>query len=164
MYQFRVSAGFSLNPPFKGFGMAFLWFAVDEPQLFSLIMDASMPTGTFKGYIDTFVGFKEECLAAIGTSFGLRGSDAEQLYYQMILIALGLAHTCTRGGSTLSIQDSEWAELERVFRNTFNLTPLHNILLLHANRMSMKLRLMVFSVVRSYEIAEGFVRIQICSS
>ena len=124
----------------------------------------SMPTGTFKDYIDTFVGFKEECLAAIGTSFGLQGSDAEQLYYQMILIALGLAHTCTRGGSTLSIHDSEWAELERVFRNTFNLTPLHNILLLHANRMSMKLRLMVFSVVRSYEIAEGFVRIQICSS
>lgn len=41
----------------------------------------------------------------------------------MILIALGLAHTCTRGGSTLSIHDSEWAELERVFRNTFNLTP-----------------------------------------
>ena len=45
--------------------------------------------------IDTFVGFKEEYLAAIGTSFGLQGSDAEQLYYQMILIALGLAHTCT---------------------------------------------------------------------
>ena len=30
--------------------------------------------------------------------------------------------------------------------------------------MSMKLRLMVFSVVRSYEIAEGFARIQICLS
>ena len=42
--------------------------------------------------------------------------------------------------------------------------PLYNILLLHANRMSMKLRLMVFSVVRSYVIAEGFVRIQICLS
>ena len=189
LYQSRVRAGFSLNPPFKGFGMAFLWFAVDEPQLFSLIMDASRPTGTFKDYIDTFVGFKEECLAAIGTSFGLRGSDAQQLYYQMILVALGLAHACTRGGSTLSIpqasemlgksaraflmviragaddrekyipgagagpggdvdsyailhtltgqnyllrelrtvpryiQDEEWAELERVFRNSFNHTP-----------------------------------------
>ncbi len=189
LYQSRVSAGFSLNPPFKGFGMAFLWFAVDEPQLFSLIMDASRPTGTFKDYIDTFVGFKEECLAAIGTSFGLRGSDAQQLYYQMILVALGLAHACTRGGSTLSIpqasemlgksaraflmviragaddrekfipvfgggpggdvdsyailhtltgqnhllqqlrttpryiQDNEWAELERVFRNSSNHTP-----------------------------------------
>ena len=189
LYKERVRAGFSLNPPFKGFGMAFLWFAVDEPQLFSLIMDASTPTSSFKDYIDTFVGFKEECLAAIGTSFGLHSNDAEQLYYQMILVALGLAQTCTRGGSTLSIpqasemlgksaraflmviragaddrekyipvsgggpggdvdsyalsqtlagqnhllqqlqatpryiQDSEWTELERVFRNTFNLTP-----------------------------------------
>ena len=189
LYNERVRAGFSLNPPFKGFGMAFLWFAVDEPQLFSLIMDASTPTSSFKDYIDTFVGFKEECLAAIGTSFGLHSNDAEQLYYQMILVALGLAQTCTRGGSTLSIpqasemlgksaraflmviragaddrekfipisgggpggdvdsyalsqtlaaqnhllqqlqatpryiQDSEWTELERVFRNTFNLTP-----------------------------------------
>ncbi|MBR5905045.1 MAG: TetR/AcrR family transcriptional regulator [Bacteroidales bacterium] len=189
LYQLRVSAGFSLNPPFKGFGMAFLWFAVDEPQLFSLIMDASTPTNSFKDYIDTFVGFKEECLAAIGDSFGLQDSEAEQFYYQMILIALGLAQTCTLGGSTLSIpqasemlgksaraflmviragaddrekfipisgggpggnvgsyalsqtlagqnhllqqlqttpryiQDSEWDELERVFRNSFNLTP-----------------------------------------
>ena len=103
LYQLRVSAGFSLNPPFKGFGMAFLWFAMDEPQLFSLIMDASMPTNSFVDYIDTFVGFKVECLAAIGASFGLRSSDAEQFYYSMILFALGLAQTCTRGGSTLSI-------------------------------------------------------------
>ena len=189
LYKERVRAGFSLNPPFKGFGMAFLWFAMDEPQLFSLIMDASTPTASYKDYIDTFVGFKEECLRAIGASFGLQDSHAEQLYYQMILIALGLAQTCTRGSSTLTIpqasemlgksaraflmviragaddrekfipgagdgpggnvdsyalsqtlagqnhllgqlqttpryiQDSEWAELERVFRNSFNLTP-----------------------------------------
>ncbi|MBQ1754363.1 MAG: hypothetical protein II002_05460, partial [Bacteroidales bacterium] len=111
------------------------------------------------------------------------------LYYQMVLVALGLAHTCTRGGCGLSIpqaseifgksvraflmviragaddrekyvpkadagpggdldsyvmmrtlakqnhllqqlhatpryiQEGEWAELERVFRNSFNLTP-----------------------------------------
>ena len=189
LYKERVGAGFSLNPPIKGFGMAFLWFAVDEPRLFSLIMDASTPTSSFKDYIDTFVGFKEECLVAIGASFGLQDSDAEQLYYQMILVALGLAQTCTRGSSTLTIpqasemlgksaraflmviragaddrekfipgegggpggdvdsyalsqalagqnhllgqlqttpryiQDSEWVELERLFRNTFNLTP-----------------------------------------
>lgn len=189
LYQLRVGAGFSLNPPFKGFGMAFLWFAMDEPQLFSLIMDESAPTASFKDYIDANVGFKEECLSAISTSFSLQEEDAETLYYQLILVALGLAQTCTRGGSTLSIpqvseilgrsarsflmviragaddrekyipgagagpegdvdtygllhtltdqnhlleglracprfiQDGEWAELERVFRNSFNLTP-----------------------------------------
>ena len=189
LYQSRVSAGFSLNPPFKGFGMAFLWFAIDEPQLFSLIMEADAPATSFENYIDAYVGFKKECLAAINASFGLQEKDAEMFYYQLILVALGLAQTCTRGGSTLSIpqaseilgknaraflmviragaddrekyipgagagpggdvdsyailhtltgqnhllqqlhtvpryiQDEEWAELERVFRNSFNHTP-----------------------------------------
>ena len=189
LYRKRVGAGFSLNPPFKGFGISLLWFAMDEPQLFSLIMDADTPASSFEDYIDTHVGFKEECLAAIKASFSLQEQDARMLYYQMVLVALGLAQTCTKGGSTLSIpqaskilgknvraflmviragaddrekyipgagagpdgdvdsyalfhtlagqnhllqelhaspryiQDNEWAELERVLRNSFNLTP-----------------------------------------
>ena len=77
LYQSRVSAGFSLNPPFKGFGMAFLWFVIDEPQLFSLIMEADAPATSFENYIDAYVGFKKECLAAINASFGLQEKDAE---------------------------------------------------------------------------------------
>jgi len=189
LYRKRVGDGFSLNPPFKGFGMAFIWFAMDEPQLFSMIMEAQTPPASYKDYIDTYIGFKEECLAAITDTFGLQGADAEMLYYQLILVALGLASTCTRGNSPLTIpqvseilgknvraflmviragndererfvpnagggpggevdsyvlmhalmgqnhllqelrarpryiQDEEWTELERMLRNSFNLTP-----------------------------------------
>ena len=189
LYRKRVSAGFSLNPPFKGFGMALLWFAMDEPQLYSLVMDADMPMASFENYADAYVGFKQESLAAIAASFGLRGHDAEMLYYQMVLVVLGLAQASTRGGCPLSIpqvsgilgknvrafliviragadererflpqadtgprgdvdsyvlmqtlagqnhlleqlhaapryiQNGEWAELERMLRNSFNLTP-----------------------------------------
>jgi hypothetical protein len=178
-----------LNPPFKGFGIALIWFAMDEPQLYSLVMDADTPAESFENYADTYVGFKQESLAAITASFGLPGHEAEMLYYQMVLVALGLAHACSRGGCELSIpqvseilgknvraflmvlragdderekyvpgagagpggdvdsyamiqslagqnhlleqlhatpryiQDGEWAELERVLRNSFNLTP-----------------------------------------
>jgi len=188
LYQKRVSAGFSLNPPFKGFGMSLLWFAMDEPQLYSLIMDAETPEITLEDYVDTYIGFKQECLAAITASLGLKGHKGEMLYYQMVLVAIGLSQTCTRGGCKLSIpqvseilgknvrafmmviragedereryvpqagsgpggdvesyvmirqlagqnhllqqlhatpryvQDDEWAELERVLRNSFNLT------------------------------------------
>ena len=188
LYRRRVGAGFSLNPPFKGFGMALLWFAMDEPQLYSLVMDADMPAESFEDYADTYVGFKQESLAAITTSFNLRRHEAEMLYYQMVLVALGLAQACTQGGCHLSIpqvseilgknvraflmviragaderekyvpragigpggdvdsyammqslagqnhlleqlhaapryiQDGEWVELERVLRNSFNLT------------------------------------------
>ena len=189
LYRKRVSAGFSLNPPFKGFGMALLWFAMDEPQLYSLVMEADMPMASFENYADEYVGFKQESLAAIAASFGLRGHDAEMLYYQMVMVVLGLAQASTRGGCPLSIpqvsgilgknvraflmviragadererfvpqadtgprgdvdsyvlmqtlagqnhlleqlhaapryiQDGEWVELERVLRNSFNLTP-----------------------------------------
>ena len=189
LYRRRVSAGFSLHPPVKGFGMALVWFAMDEPQLYSLVMDADMPMESFENYADEYVGFKQESLAAIAASFGLRGHDAEMLYYQMVLVVLGLAQASTRGGCPLSIpqvsgilgknvraflmviragadererfvpqadtgpggdvdsyvlmqtlagqnhlleqlhaapryiQDGEWDELERVLRNSFNLTP-----------------------------------------
>jgi hypothetical protein len=146
-----VSAGFSLNPPFKGFGMAFLWFAMDEPQLFSLIMEADAPATSFENYIDAYVGFKKECLAAINASFGLQEKNARA--FLMVIRAgaddrekfipgagtgpvgdvdsYAILHTLTGQNHLLQqlntvpryIQDEEWVELERVFRNSFNHTP-----------------------------------------
>jgi len=189
LYRKRVRAGFSLKPPFKGFGIALLWFAMDEPRLFSLIMEADATAKSFENYVDTYIGFKQESLAAIEESFGLNEQESEILYYQMVMVALGLAYACTRGGCELSVPqvseilgknvraflmvihagadkrekyipkaeagpggdvdsyvlmrtltgqnhlleqlhsspryilDEEWVELERVFRNSSNLTP-----------------------------------------
>ena len=103
LYRKRVGDGFALNPPFKGFGVAFIWFAMDEPHLFSLIMEAQTLPASFKDYIDSYVGFKEESLSAISDTFGLQRNDAEMLYYQLVLVALGLASTCTSGRSPLTI-------------------------------------------------------------
>lgn len=188
LYRKRVGDGFALNPPFKGFGIAFIWFAMDEPYLFSMIMESRTQPASYKDYIDSHVGFNAECLSAIAGTFGLHGKDAETLYYQLILVAIGLASTCTDGKSPLTIpqaseilgknvraflmiiragaderekyvpragigpggdvdsyammqslagqnhlleqlhaapryiQDGEWVELERVLRNSFNLT------------------------------------------
>ncbi|MBQ4433285.1 MAG: TetR/AcrR family transcriptional regulator, partial [Bacteroidales bacterium] len=94
LFKERVGAGFSLNPPFKGFGMAFLWFAMDEPQLYKMVMADTASATSFEEYIDTNIGFKQECLDAINQSFSLEERDAEMLYYQMVIVALGLAHTC----------------------------------------------------------------------
>lgn len=102
IFKERVGAGFSLNPPFKGFGMALLWFAMDEPELFRLVMSDTRPT-PFEEYVDTHVGFKDASVAAIRASFGLQEKEAELLYYQMVMVALGLAHSCVEGGASLSI-------------------------------------------------------------
>ncbi len=103
LYRKRVGDGFALKPPFKGFGVAFIWFAIDEPYLFSMIMESQSQPASYKDYIDSYVGFKAECLSAIAGTFGLHGKDAETLYYQLILVALGLASTCAGGKSPLTI-------------------------------------------------------------
>ena len=103
LYRKRVGDGFALNPPFKGFGVAFIWFAMDEPYLFSMIMESPTQPASYKDYIDSYVGFKAESLSAIADTFGLHGKDAETLYYQLILVAMGLASTCTGGKSPLTI-------------------------------------------------------------
>ena len=103
LYRKRVGDGFALNPPFKGFGIAFIWFAMDEPYLFSMIMESQSKPDSYKDYIDSYVGFKAESLSAIADTFGLHGEDAETLFYQLILVALGLASTCTGGRSPLNI-------------------------------------------------------------
>ncbi len=77
LYRKRVGEGFALNPPFKGFGIALIWFAMDEPQLFSMIMESKMPPTSYKEYIDAYVGFKAESLSAIGETFGLQVDEAE---------------------------------------------------------------------------------------
>ena len=189
LFNERVGAGFSLNPPFKGFGLALVWFAMDEPELFKLIMESQTPTISFESYIDPQIGVKKKSIAAISQSFGLQGKDAEMLYYQMILLGLGLARSCVDGCAPLHlqqvseilgknvraflmviragaderesfmpqkgvgpdgdvdsyllmhalagqnhllqelrahpryVQNSEWVEMERVFRNSFSLTP-----------------------------------------
>ena len=83
--------------------MAFIWFAIDEPHLFSMIMEAQTQPTSYKDYIDTYIGFKEESISAITDTFGLQEEDAEMLYYQLILVALGLALTCTGGKSPITI-------------------------------------------------------------
>lgn len=103
LFRERISEGFSLNPPFKGFGLALLWFAMDEPQLYKTVMEEKESAASIEDYIDTHIGFKEKSVAAIGQSFCLQAKDAETLYYQMVIVALGIAHVCVEGGAPLSI-------------------------------------------------------------
>jgi len=189
LFNERVGIGLQQNPPFKGLGMAFLWFAMDEPELYKLVMEGIPSATSLEDYIDTHIGFKQESIDAISKSFNIDKKDAEMIYYQMFIIGLGLAHICVEGRAPLNIakfseilgknvraflmviragkderesfipsngagpegdvdsylimhalteqnhllrelranpryvQDSEWAEMERVLRNSFSITP-----------------------------------------
>ena len=109
LYELRMRAGLQMNPPFKGFGIAFLWFAIDEPELYKLIMTQDHPSGSVHGFIDTHVGFKEECVAAIMESTGLGEEDAQTIYYEMTPVALGLAFAIVSGSCQMTLREASGA-------------------------------------------------------
>ena len=115
LYEERLRAGIQMNPPFKGFGIAFLWFAMDEPELFRLLMKQETPSDSVQDFIDAHIGFKEECLAAIHTSMGLSFTEAETLYYEVFTVGLGLAFAIVEGNCPLNIREAS-AILGRSFR------------------------------------------------
>ena len=91
LFENRLREGLQMNPPFKGFGIALLWFAMDEPELFKLLLQSEGPVESFRDYIDRFVGLKKECVDAIRASAGLQEPEAETLYYETLMVGMGLA-------------------------------------------------------------------------
>lgn len=218
LFNERVGIGLQQNPPFKGLGMAFLWFAMDEPELYKLIMEGVTSATSLEDYIDTHIGFKQESIDAISKSFNIDKKDAEMIYYQMFIIGLGLAHICVEGRAPLNIakfseilgknvraflmviragkderesfipsngagpegdvdsylimhtlteqnhllrelranpryvQDSEWAEMERVLRNSFSITP-ESLKEQHPNLTNGDIRLIILNNLR-FSVAE----------
>ena len=115
LFENRLREGLQMNPPFKGFGIALLWFAMDEPELFKLLLQSEGPVESFRDYIDRFVGLKKECVDAIRASAGPQEPEAETLYYETLMVGMGLAAAIVEGGSPLSIREaSEY--LGRSFR------------------------------------------------
>lgn len=102
LYDSYVDTGLKMNPPVKGFGIEFLWFAMDEPELFKLLMERDSGSADFREFVDGFAG-KERILDAIEQSFGLKGENAETLYYQLLYLGIGLASIITSGSCRPSI-------------------------------------------------------------
>ena len=70
---------------------------MDEPQLFSMVMESQTQPTSYKEYIDSYV---------------LTHALVEQNHLLQQL-----------RDKPRYIQDEEWAELERTLRNSYNLTP-----------------------------------------
>lgn len=106
LYELRMRAGLQMNPPFKGFGIAFLWFAIDEPELYKLIMMQDSPSRSLQEFIDTHVGFKDECVAALMESVKLNEKEAQTIYYELVPVALGLAFAIVSGSCPMNIREA----------------------------------------------------------
>lgn len=89
VYEQYVSEGLSMFPPFKGFGMKFIQFSIDEPEMYRILF-LSKKEYTFKEYLLEQFGW-ERLIPYVKESFELNEKDARELCKHIMFYAHGLA-------------------------------------------------------------------------
>ena len=88
-YEEYLEAGLRMFPPFKGYGMKFIQFAIDEPEMYRclFIQDHEIP------YTEYLVKQMEmdRVLPYISSSLDLNEADARWLFRNMAIYSLGMA-------------------------------------------------------------------------
>lgn len=88
-YEEYLEAGLRMFPPFKGYGMKFIQFAIDEPEMYRclFVQDHEIP------YTEFLVKQMEmeKVLPYISGSLDLNEADARWLFRNMAIYSLGMA-------------------------------------------------------------------------
>ncbi len=108
IYDGYVHKGLSLNPPFKGFAMQFVQFAVDEPMLFQLLFMSRKGDTRFEEF-SLLEGHTEFILKAIRETFPLTEDECRELFIYTCIFTHGIASMIATGSCTFS--QEELAEL-----------------------------------------------------
>lgn len=105
-YQEYMEGIFDYTPSFKEFGMRWVGFAAEEPNLYRLLFLSRRDTHT------PYVRFRQEfgsilipLVKEIMKTFGLSKGDAEELLNQMILFANGIAAFAITNPDSFSKED-----------------------------------------------------------
>ena len=98
IYNEYVEKGLKMNPPFKGFSLQIVKFAMDEPQLYKLLFHENGKNNTFSEYIEN-EGHFDEVTRAIQSTFGLEQEKAKSLFSNCMIYIHGISsliacHVC----------------------------------------------------------------------
>jgi len=104
LYNGYVEEGLAMVPPMKGFGIQYIRFAMEEPNLYSVLF--MNKRDDFK-YVDFIVheGHYERIIAAAEKDFMLNRGQAESLYHNMWAYAHGIAVMSATGVCNFSLEE-----------------------------------------------------------
>lgn len=104
LYNGYVEEGLNMVPPMKGFGVQYIRFAMEEPNLYSVLF--MKKRDDFK-YVDFIVneGHYERIIVAAAENFSLERKQAELLYHNMWAYAHGIAVMSATGVCNFSIEE-----------------------------------------------------------
>ena len=104
LYNGYVETGLNMVPPMKGFGVQYIRFAMEEPNLYAVLFMNKRED--FK-YVDFIVneGHYERIITAAEANFALDRKQAELLYHNMWAYAHGIAVMSATGVCDFSLEE-----------------------------------------------------------
>lgn len=95
LYKEYVNKGLKEIHPFKGVGMQYILFSVNEPKLFQLLFMTEQPQmPDFSGVLPLIEESYEEILLSIQKDYGVNKLLAERLYHHLWIYTHGIAALC----------------------------------------------------------------------
>ena len=107
LYNEYAEKGLAMIPAFKGFAMAYIKFALEEPSLFRLLFMRKTQNDDMSAFLDN-EGHLNTVLDAISETFGIDREKSMWLYGNMWLYAHGIATMCA--SETLRFSDEDIAQ------------------------------------------------------
>ena len=95
LYAEYVRRGLTCVPQFKGVGVQYILFAIEEPKLFQLLfMNERGSVPPLCEVLQLIEDSFEEILASITNAYGFNRDTALRLYYHMWIYSHGIATLC----------------------------------------------------------------------
>lgn len=95
LYKEYVEKGLSETPAFKGVGMQYIQFAVNEPKLFRLLFMTEQTTvPDFDRVLPLIDQSYTEILTSITENYGVTNTAAQRLYSHLWIYTHGIASLC----------------------------------------------------------------------
>ncbi len=95
LYKEYVDKGLTCEHPFKGVGMQYILFSVNEPKLFQLLFMTEQPNiPNLSGVLPLIEDSYEEILSSIQKDHGINELLAKKLYHHLWIYTHGIATLC----------------------------------------------------------------------
>lgn len=92
VYGEYINQGFAIKPAFKGIGMQYIRFAMEEPRLFELLfMTMLSESPNIDNVLPIIDEYYSEILTSVETAFGLNEKDSEEVYHHLWIYSHGIA-------------------------------------------------------------------------
>ncbi len=103
LYAKYVQKGLGETPAFKGVGMQYIRFAMQEPKLFQLLFMSEQPEKPLVANVLPIIEESySEILLSVQSSFDLNEVDAEKLYRHLWIYTHGIAVLCATNMCTFT--------------------------------------------------------------